>query len=79
MEVLLKGIEANIDGESMNVRVEIYQRQTNQSIPLVFKVKKEDSLDSAVRAAERMLRDFGQDFYSATSVESPLLRGVIRH
>jgi hypothetical protein len=78
MEIFLRSVEMDSDGESVNVRVEIYQRQTRQSIALVFKVKKESSLDLAVKTAERMLRNFGQDLYSATSAENPLLGSIVR-
>jgi hypothetical protein len=76
LRVYLRGTEMSGDGEHVDVHVEILEMQTRQAIALHFKVKREGSLDLAVKEAERRLRNFGQDLYQAVSEENPLLRSI---
>ncbi len=78
LRVYLRGATLSGDGEHVDVHVEILDVKTRQTIPLNFKVKREGSLDLAVKEAERQLRNFGQDLYQATSVENPLLQSIVR-
>jgi hypothetical protein len=75
----LKGAEMSGDGKSVVVTVAVQQLRTHESFFLNFIVKREGSLDLAVKEAERQLRDFAQDFYQAASIENPLLRSITSH
>ncbi|MGP0093938.1 MAG: hypothetical protein ACLPKB_28945 [Xanthobacteraceae bacterium] len=78
LRILLRGTELSADGESVDVHVEIYDMRARQGLNLHFTVKREGSLDAAVKEAERQLQNFGQELFQAVSVENPLLRTITR-
>jgi hypothetical protein len=60
------------DGESVNVRLEIFDLRTRQGTQFTFKTKRTGSLDESVQNALGQLREFATELYTAMSAENPL-------
>jgi hypothetical protein len=76
VEVSLRAIERSLDGDNLNIEVDVFQRG-GMSFKLTFKVPKMESLDQAVQEAQRQLERFAGEVYSAVN-QNPLTRSLTR-
>jgi hypothetical protein len=72
LRIFLRGVELNGDGDTSNVRFEIFDMKTRLSLPMTFTVKERNSLDHAVRDALGELRSFASELRSVLASENPL-------
>jgi hypothetical protein len=72
LRVMLRSVEMNSDGETSNVRFELFDLRTRLNIPMVFTVKERHSMDQAVREGVDQLREFADDLHSVVSQKNPL-------
>jgi hypothetical protein len=64
-KILLKSAEVDGDGESVNVRFNVYRPLARESIPFTFQVKRTDSLDEAVDQALAQFRELVAEIHLA--------------